>query len=89
MLSKKQLGDLAKCGEIPCYKCGNCPGEKESTLKCTREAAKTALLYYEILERHVWHKRSSDDKLFCIECRNLKENRHTSSCELAEMLKEG
>jgi len=51
--------------------------------------AKTALAYREMLERHVWHKRSSDGKEFCIECRNLKENGHTKDCDLQKLLKEG
>ena len=54
---------------------------------CVEVVAKTALIFLEMLKRHMWQKRSSDGREFCIECRNLKENGHTKDCRLAEILK--
>ena len=86
ILSLKQLNHAAKCGnKEDCHGC--LLFETEET--CIMAITLTALTFREMLKKHVWHKRSSDGKEFCIECRNLRENGHTKSCELAAMLKEG
>lgn len=86
MLSKKELKDFEKCyqNKISCSKCS-----MDSNGDCNEKVVKTALEYRIMLERHIWHKRSSDGKEFCIECRNLKEHGHTKDCGLQAMLKEG
>lgn len=83
MLSEKRLIEISKVRAI--YGCENCHKLQNEAIA----AATTALVYRAMLERHVWQKRSSDGKYFCIECRNLEENGHNSICELAAMLKEG
>jgi hypothetical protein len=89
MLSKKQLHDAFHCTSIGhCMDCAAWDKSTEQLPTCVERAAKTALKGISMLERHVWHKRSSDGKFFCIECRNLKENGHTKDCELQAMLKE-
>jgi len=50
--------------------------------------AQTTLAYRDMLVKHVWHKRASDGKYFCIECGNVRENGHASNCALATLLKE-
>lgn len=51
--------------------------------------AKAINPYKDMLEKHVWHKRSSDGEYFCIECRNNKRIGHARGCKLVEMLKGG
>jgi hypothetical protein len=82
-LSLKQLQDASECKG---KRCVDCSMYDKNFIPCIMRLAKIALAYREILERHVWHKRSSDGKEFCIECRNLKKNGHTKSCELVKLL---
>jgi len=84
-LSLKQLQDASECKG---KRCVDCSMYDKNFIPCIMRLAKIALTYREILERHMWHKRLSDGKEFCIECRNLKEKGHASDCKLAELLSE-
>lgn len=90
MLNRMQLEDAARCCQNNCSECSNMPfSHGNGMASCAEQTAQTALKYRDMLERHVCHKRSSDGKEFCIECRNLREHGHAKSCELAVLLKEG
>jgi len=89
MLTRKQLEDAARCNEFT--SCRECKvfieGDTMAPESCGIRAAQTALAYRAMLERHMWHKRSSDGEYFCVECRNNKKNGHKPDCELAAMLR--
>ena len=78
------------CGEYQNNNCIGCPVQEAFTRLSAYEdtglSPKKIKVQKNMIERHVWHKRSSDGKEFRIECRNLKENGHTKDCELQKLL---
>jgi hypothetical protein len=95
MLTKKQLEDITKCGDIDCKRCDMqhicivTQGEKTSKL-----IAKTAIAYRAMLERLEWRSFAGEHG-FILNCPMCGGSRpdvagrgHKSDCELAKLLKE-
>ena len=91
MLMKRQLEDAARCAIIDCE---DCSIQCINTIEVTRQAARTALAYREMLERLEWSNKIPLRKYLpvlyehhCPMCGQHKFNGHVPTCELAVLLK--
>lgn len=96
MLTKKQLLDASKCDIHYCKTCGMLPlcENMYDPDNVTRELAKTALAYREMLERLEWRSFAGEHGFVdnCPICGGSKPDGifggHWPDCELAALLKE-
>ena len=90
-MTKRQLEDAARCAIIDCE---DCSIQCINTIEVTRQAARTALAYREMLERLEWSNRIPLMNYLpvyehhCPMCGQHKFNGHAPNCELAALLKE-
>jgi len=90
LLTKKQLEDAARCMSIDCE---DCSVYCINTIEVTRQVARTALAYRDMLERLEWGNRIPLMNMLpvyehhCPVCGWHEFNGHAPTCKLAALLK--